>query len=339
LLLSVTEDHGRQIAREVKAVSFKVRDYALTNARHQYQVSSFNTLLPPGHYHLTVVLTDQESRLRESVNREILAAKSNPQRLDLSDIMPAWSAEINELTGLPQDLTISGRPGENISSLFLHFDLMRPDPSLPCTLQAWVGREHQPDSCLNQMVLMDSANPAHSYMTIDLNPLDFGKYQARIAALAGGKRVERQTSFEINPHSLPGSIRNLDEALQQLSLIASRKEIDELRSLPPDIQEKRFIEFWNANFPTPGEGVNGKMVEYYNRIAYTNQMFGGSRPGWNTDRGHVHIIYGQPDEIEKQSFENQGMPYEIWYYNRLGKRFIFRDEYGFGDYRLVTPLW
>jgi hypothetical protein len=31
------------------------------------------------------------------------------------------------------------------------------------------------------------------------------------------------------------------------------------------------------------------------------------------------------------------MPYEIWYYYARSLKFVFVDEHGIGDYRLVLP--
>jgi len=38
--------------------------------------------------------------------------------------------------------------------------------------------------------------------------------------------------------------------------------------------------------------------EHYRRIAYGNEHFSFGIPGWKTDRGHIYILWGPPDEIE-----------------------------------------
>ena len=32
-------------------------------------------------------------------------------------------------------------------------------------------------------------------------------------------------------------------------------------------------------------------------------------------------------------------PYEIWRYYNISYEFVFVDDTGFGDYRLITPVW
>ena len=58
--------------------------------------------------------------------------------------------------------------------------------------------------------------------------------------------------------------------------------------------------------------------------------------GWQTDRGRVYIIYGKPDDIQRDDTSYGTGSYVVWYYNNLNKKFVFWDEYGFGEYQLVS---
>ena len=62
-------------------------------------------------------------------------------------------------------------------------------------------------------------------------------------------------------------------------------------------------------------------------------------PGWQTDRGSVYITHGEPDLIDRRTFQLEGPPTEIWHYDRLGLRFVFVDRTGYGDYRLIDDRW
>jgi hypothetical protein len=81
------------------------------------------------------------------------------------------------------------------------------------------------------------------------------------------------------------------------------------------------------------------MESYYGRVQYANEHFRTNHEGWDTDRGHIYILYGEPTDIERHPFEAGSYPYEVWYYSQLAKRFMFVDYTGFGDYSLVTPEW
>ena len=80
------------------------------------------------------------------------------------------------------------------------------------------------------------------------------------------------------------------------------------------------------------------MQEYYRRIQFANATFSGFMNGWRSDRGMVYIILGPPNDIDRHPFEADSKPYEIWAYYTINREFIFVDQTGFGDYRLVNPI-
>jgi hypothetical protein len=78
--------------------------------------------------------------------------------------------------------------------------------------------------------------------------------------------------------------------------------------------------------------------EHYRRIAYTNEHYATSIPGWKTDRGRIYIVYGPPDEKESHP---SPVPSEQWLYHFIegvGKNVVveFVDPARTGDYRMTT---
>ena len=104
-------------------------------------------------------------------------------------------------------------------------------------------------------------------------------------------------------------------------------------------KENLFYAFWRKRDPTPKTEFNELMEEYYGRIWYTNEHFEGWEPGWETDRGMIYILFGPPDSVEKtNTTKSMTSSYQIWHYYQANKNFVFRDQNGFGDYRLETPF-
>ena len=69
------------------------------------------------------------------------------------------------------------------------------------------------------------------------------------------------------------------------------------KKLATDEERDQFIEeFWRRRNPTPGSPENSFKEEFYRRIAYANEHYSSGIPGWRTDRGHIYIMYGPPDE-------------------------------------------
>jgi GWxTD domain-containing protein len=97
---------------------------------------------------------------------------------------------------------------------------------------------------------------------------------------------------------------------------------------------EKFKLFWEALDPTPGTIDNELMEEYYRRIAFSLEAFTVIQEGWKTDRGMIYILFGPPDEIQRGPFELDRKPYQVWQYYHLGKNFVFKDQTGFGDYKL-----
>src|ERR1700719_4497391 len=56
--------------------------------------------------------------------------------------------------------------------------------------------------------------------------------------------------------------------------------------------------FWELRNPDPELGENSFKEEHYRRIAYANEHFSSGIPGRKTDRGHIYMLWGPPDEIE-----------------------------------------
>jgi len=129
---------------------------------------------------------------------------------------------------------------------------------------------------------------------------------------------------------------------QEVVYIIGDEERTAFQKLTTDEQRDKFIEqFWERRNPNPGSPENLFKEVHYRRITYANEHFATSRPGWQTDRGHMYIVYGPPDEIESHAKEELSRyPREIWTYRHLqgigdNVSVTFVDSTGTGDYRLA----
>jgi GWxTD domain-containing protein len=112
-----------------------------------------------------------------------------------------------------------------------------------------------------------------------------------------------------------------------------------------DEEREKFIEqFWLRRDPTPGTPENELKAEHYRRIAYANQRWAGSIPGWRTDRGRIYIRYGMPDQIESRPTGGPGHfpPSERWLYHHIEGigdevEVEFVDRTGNGDFQISHP--
>jgi GWxTD domain-containing protein len=126
-------------------------------------------------------------------------------------------------------------------------------------------------------------------------------------------------------------VKWLDE---EVVYIIDNRERASFLALTTDEERTMFIQqFWERRTPAFKK-------EHYRRLAYANKHFAlPGAEGWRTDRGHMYILYGPPDEIESHP-EAAPAAYEMWNYHHVDGRhgdgyFTFIDRTGQGDYRLA----
>lgn len=168
-------------------------------------------------------------------------------------------------------------------------------------------------------------------------PIDSLGYGVHIITLSVGT-LKITDTIEIN---VPVKLKNYEERVKQLHYIAKAQEIKALLEVPIASRDSSLQEFWKKKeaeiAPLPsGSGIE---EEYYRRVDYANEHFSAVRKGWQTDRGRIYILLGEPDAIDSHPFEIDGFPYEIWSYYFRRVELIFVDKKGFGDYELQTPYW
>jgi GWxTD domain-containing protein len=107
---------------------------------------------------------------------------------------------------------------------------------------------------------------------------------------------------------------------QDVLWIINPEERAAFSRLSNDEERDRFIrQFWARRNP-PGAAADSYREEQYGRIAYANENFATDKqPGWKTDRGHIYIVYGKPDEIDAHSAGGGGTayPFQTWRYRSI----------------------
>jgi GWxTD domain-containing protein len=146
---------------------------------------------------------------------------------------------------------------------------------------------------------------------------------------------------------------------------------DWLRNQVPDIitdaERRAFLElgteeerdqfkeiFWRNRNPDPESPVNPVREEHYRRLAYADEHFASGIPGRKTDRGHIYIIWGPPDEIESHPTggtydrspqqgggSSTAYAWESWRYRHLegigeNIEIEFVDPTGSGEYHITN---
>jgi GWxTD domain-containing protein len=174
-------------------------------------------------------------------------------------------------------------------------------------------------------------------LVFDVAGLSIDEYMLNIALYSEfGKIDESMIPIKVTrPFYLDDEVWHMK--VDQLQYIASTREKNILRDAEAGERDSLWFAFWKALDPTPNTAYNEKEVEYYERIAYSEEHFSNGDRGWRSDRARVFVQHGPPDEIQSYPYELDSFPYEIWLYYKNNLRFVFVDRYGFGQYILVNP--
>lgn len=119
------------------------------------------------------------------------------------------------------------------------------------------------------------------------------------------------------------TVRTTSDMIPPLRYITSLQEWDRITTATDKRHEVE--KFW-----TDAAGGHDRAREaidaYYSRVESANRHFTGWTPGWRTDRGLVHIIFGTPNTIRKT--DNS----EVWTYgeetNLMSLTFVFEKRPG-----------
>lgn len=311
-------------------------EQTLSNTNFNVSLRSFN--LSPGKYLIRSSLEDKDSREEFIVeNPFIVTDLSNSlsmsdimiiSRLDSVDgntkILPNVTKNVNaQRDGLPLFFEIYSRRQHKIS---LEYNIL--DQNKKVLFAASETRT------------VDSGKTLMFYEFNDIK-LNLGKYIISINLKnAGGELISTNLKPFISRWvGVPENISDMNKAVAQLVYIASASEMNHIEDASNEEEKiKRYLEYWKKKDPSPNTEENEIFNEYYRRIAYANEKFSHYTEGWKTDRGLVFITLGPPSNVDRHPFEYDTKPYEVWDYYDLNRSFVFVDETGFGDYRLITPL-
>lgn len=347
--LGLLSPDNRLIAEKNWVEDIRVPTFEETVSKGTYSLTERSFVVGPGKYTLRVQVREGESKQLAQVDRVVQVPDFADASLRISDIMI-----INKLSVEDGKKNISPNVSSNIGDLpggfHLFFEVYNRTTLDTVELTYSVVSPKQLKFFTHSQLEPVLRGRTQVFFKIDSLDLPVGNYkfviEARkpvnapkqtgeeIAALAVSEKA-----FNARWAGMPHSVTSLDVSIEEMRYVAKESELDLLRSAPTlEEKQKRFLEFWNKRDPTPGTAQNELMEEYFNRVDYANRHFSHYVVGWKTDMGMVYIVLGAPSSVDRHPFEYDSKPYEIWYYFERNRRFVFLDETGFGDYRLISPL-
>ncbi len=342
----LSDENGKRILEDSWERALTRSTFDATVAQGMSDITQRSYLLPPGLVMLEVIFEDGESKKSYRLNRAVHVKQFDPNLMGISD--PMLVSRAVESGGKK---VITPQVSPNIASageeFFVFYEIYNPFAEQRAKIRIVAKTARNPG--IVRIESQELRRGRNSFITtLKTEDFDIGSYTFTVEVhreedtLYEHPLATAQMTFAVEWLSVgtPLTINDVDAAIEQLRYFARSEDIDYIRNAPdPKEKRRRFEDFWERNNPTPGAKPNQRMVEYYNRVAYANLHFKHFIEGWKTDRGMVYIINGPPTSVDRHPFDVESKPYEIWEYTDINRRYIFIDESGFGDYRLLYPMW
>lgn len=317
--------------------TINVIDYNATTSKENYNLSKRSFDVATGIYKIKTMLTDKDSK-QEAIGENIFEVKDYSGNISLSDLLLVSRSD-SKGNIIPN---VSRNYPSAKNKIQFYYEVYLKD-SLNSEMKINYSVTNTEFQNIHNESETRSFKPGINQILFSLQefPFDLGVYNLKVSLSdsTGKEFCSTTKSFYSHWRGLPSVIKDIDKAISQTVYIASPEELDQMEE-GENVQDKtkRFLEFWKKKDPSPNNDENEIFDEYFRRIIFSNENFSNYTEGWRSDRGMVYTILGPPNNVDRHPFEYDSKPYEIWEYYDLNRSFIFVDQTGFGDYRLVTPL-
>ncbi len=320
--------------------------------------------LPPGSYQARVVTIDLTDKSTSEAKYHVRARDYSSPALTLSDVefgydimrVPPDTVERpqdvlvkNQYKVYPDSRGLVGPSRPRLCFYLEAYNLIADSvPNGEYTVAfSIVPTDGSPARELPAQTLTKPGSSAVLASAISVRDLTAGLYRFRAEVT---DPVSLQTAYIEKPfHVVSAVIDTLTtEEIEQLKVImayvARPGEMATFESLNATGKANFMAQFWKDRDPSPETPLNEFRDEHLRRLNFANDRFSiGFRDrsdGWRTDQGRVYIVYGPPDQIDRFPFTSGREAAEKWSYESLPGQgaayFLFVDENGYGDYRMVT---
>ncbi|HPP39160.1 MAG TPA: GWxTD domain-containing protein [Candidatus Kapabacteria bacterium] len=347
VFLTVYDSLGNTVATKNYDRVLVEKDFNVAQgATAKFDVRQVQFLLPPGNYQIKSILTDENSKAEYSQSRSLHVVDFTKYDNVMSGLLLVSSIEEDKgrwkITPHISDNIGSLRDGffvffEYYSNLNHKVDFLYQIFENDELIEQGTKIQKEIEIGTNRLFIRvkKPAKISRNNYTLRLLALkpnysdDYEIEDILAVAQRSIKSITRLSGFVLN---------DLDKAIRQLRYVANSEDINYIRSANTEDEKfRRFNDFWKSLDPTPNSERNEAFEQYYLRVAYANENFRSYTEGWLTDRGMVYIIFGQPLSVERSNPMSDGRVYERWIYSD-NREFLFLDNTGFGDFRLVRPI-
>lgn len=334
--ISLTNNKDKRIFRKMWSDSIITNDYIQTQSRLRSKKHYTNFKVAKNKYIIDSELYDKDTRKKGSkkVKIDFSKQKKRPSLLEpiiVTNLEGFWGFDEGEFP-------ITGKKVTNVDDglTLIVSGFVDESPYIIEMIMEGINKDNK------VLIAEDTGSDGffyHKYF-LDKDFLSSIGIEVGIRLTQSKKEKEVQKKISIYKPGLSGFVDNAEASFQQMKYILTNDERKIAKGKKGKDLEQIFLSYWQKRDPTPKTSINELMEEYYIRVNYVNEYFNMSwKEGWETDFGMIYILFGPPDEIQRSNVNsNNTSMYQVWYYNRLNKQFVFKDQNGFGDFKLDRPF-
>jgi GWxTD domain-containing protein len=156
-----------------------------------------------------------------------------------------------------------------------------------------------------------------------------------VVSVDGRSELSRTPIFVAFGDDLP--VTTWEDMLNYLQFYSTPARLRALRTVDPDARGAAWNAFLTETDPDPSTRDHEGLREYFDRLRQANARFReDATPGWQTDRGRVFLLLGEPDQVLDRypNDATQRGRVQVWEYAEYRLTVVFTNTMGFNRWRL-----
>lgn len=326
------DSDGRQVTGDNWRHSVFVTSYEETNSRLKEESDTVVFSVSPGRYTLKLEMRSLDTSASGFIERRVDVPEMLPGALTVGTMAFERHAAGGPGSGTFPNPTRAY--GENLPTAVVRIPVYGA-PGTRYVLDATVSNHRGALAKGTTDTLEQTGFLTEFVYEFSVLDMEVGSYvvRAEVRPLPDGDESDVRARFRVVTSPLSWG-QDQDKMIAQISYVAGRDEVERLKSVPPELRDVAWDEFWERHDPDTATEENEFKTEFLRRLAYANSTFSSIVEGWQTDMGRVYIQNGEPDEIESEPVGQMLNAWEIWYYYGHHTKYIFVDREGFGEFIL-----
>ena len=160
-----------------------------------------------------------------------------------------------------------------------------------------------------------------------------GRHVLELTVREGTRLASTAGEYDVGVADL-ASWGGVEAGRELLALLFTDDEIAAVDAAPAPERAAAWERLWRGHDPDAATPRNEFRDTIRQRIQVANVRFSEGRPGWQTDRGRVYVVWGPPEQADSFESPNALDRTERWTYDAGNTVFVFVDAWQTGEYVL-----